>query len=88
MPSFPWTRTISFSTGIYGIYVSNLSDQSASLLISHPTKPIHTKTIDIPANQDVLQYIDGDSQNIQLSLDSSSENSNVYIQVSKIQEVS
>lgn len=85
--SFPWTTTITFSTGAYGVYVSSLSVGSVLLSIAHPTKPVYTKTLSIPAGENFLQYINGDSQNIQISLSSVNAGSNAYLQISKIEEV-
>jgi hypothetical protein len=81
--SSSWSTSITFSTGTYAIYVSNLSSPAISFSLTHPTKSLYSKSLQVAANKSILQYIDGDSQNIIISLTSVDQS---YIQISKIEE--
>ena len=66
-----WSTSIALSTGTYGIYFSNLSDTSAGFSITHPTKAVSSKSLPVLSGTSFTQYIDGDAQNINISVDNS-----------------
>lgn len=64
-----WSTSITFSTGVYGIYFSNFSNSSANISINHPTKIVNNKIYSVNSKSKLEQYIDGDAQNINITID-------------------
>ncbi len=66
--TFYFSTSISFSTGTYGIYISNFSPNNIKVNVAHPTEGVFNNEIIISPNSYSLKYIDGAAQNISISI--------------------
>jgi hypothetical protein len=67
-----WSTSITLSTGTYGIYFSNLSKFEVNFSISHPTRLTNNKSYSLAAGDSFNQYLDGNAQNINMTIDNTS----------------